>query len=786
MVALISTDFTQPDGLLSTPDWLLVGGSTGYPTVTSGEAGAQSISGTNNTYSAIYNAVLDADDMEATAVVGTPAVGATGTSISYSIIWLGVANQSTSGSSGTVTNGAYLQFRPGQSSGANSLSIGTVIGGAATTRANAASTVNFSAGDTVTLRRIGDTYMAIVNGTVVCAWSDTSNLLARGSSNRSVGIRFASGSATNRSSTYTSFTAQSLTVPSLVDTSFASTNTASADVTCSYPTGSASGDLLVMFAGYQRSPTLSGTLHQINTPSGWTLVESDDSKSGTSGMSVATFYRFRGAETSVTVSASNATSEYGSVQIHAYRGSIDQTNPIDASALGYSTSSGSIVARTFPTATTVNDECALSYFMYMEKTSSGSLTFAGAGPLNGSNPIERIDAYSGTNGDLLFGSATAYQYKAGSTGTCTVQPNLSANETFMEVVAIRLAKNLSLSSADAAGATESTPTITQPAQTDSAGATESTPSIRPATQADAAGATDAATLKANLTGAEAAGATDVASPVRAFGTAADAAGATETASVQVSGVTDGAGGTDAATVKADLAGADAAGATDAATLKANVSDADQSGPVVDLAGASNAASDADTISATEAVGPLGVAPLADGSGGTDAASVKAQSLGTDAAGATESTAKVAPANQPDAAGATESTPKIAPAKQSDAAGVSESAYIIVNVFASDSASATDGTAPVISFIAPTDSFGAGEDAFKARSGILDTPRLLTVPKDDRRFKVEREIRTVTVAPDVRRLVIGKDLAPRSKMPHKDSRTLGIPADNRVFIAEREE
>ncbi|MBM4569317.1 hypothetical protein GS489_02050 [Rhodococcus hoagii] len=727
MVALISTDFTQPDGLLSTPDWLLVSGSTGYPRVTSGEAGAQSVSGTSNTYSVIYNEVLDSDDMEVTGVVGTPAVGATGTSIAYSILWLGVANQSTAGSSGTVTNGAYVQFRPGQSSGANSLSIGTVIGGSAVTRANAASTVNFAVGDTITFRRVGDTYTVLVNGTGVCSWSDSANLLARNSANRSVGMRFASASASIRSTTLDSFTAKALTPapPQLVGVSSAFASSASTTVSCTYPAASASGDLLVMFAGYQRTTTGAMT---IATPAGWNRIDEDIRPVGSSTnyMAAVTFWRIRDAETSVSVVASTSASTYGTVQIHAYRGAINPSAPIEASAITFLDTTGS-GARTFPAVSTTARDCAISYFISIEKTLSGTLTFGGAGPIEGSNPFERIDGYCSA-GDLIFGSATALQTNPGSTGTVTVTPSAGSNESQLAVVAIRSQYNQNLADSDASGSATETASTT-------------------------------ALVKPSDTGT-----------------------GTETATQAVRIPTDTGTGTESQSTTALATPADTGSGTESQSTTALVKPSD-TGTGTETAVVSNTVLASDTGSGTDAISPLGVRIPADIGTGTETQSTTALVKPSDTGTAVETA--IGGSNVP-------TSDTVPPASESTAIRIQasdtgkgvESAAIGSVVFGSDTARGTDTASVAVR--ADGDTGTGTEHAFKSRSGILDTPRLLTVPKDDRRFVVERENRTVTVEGEVRRIWIGKDLSPRSKMPHRDSRTLGIPADERVLVITREE
>lgn len=437
VVSSINETFDTP-GTLGNPPWLTTSGSIGAPVVASGQAGPGA---TNGNYSVLHVDTLDSDDMEVGMVLGA-------VTNNFSMLWIGAPNGSTTGSGGTLWNTVALQFSTA------GLEIYTVnASGTATLRATLA--IAIASGDAVVIRRVGDVYMGILNGVVRVSWTDTTNVIARSSSSRAVGFRVnrTSGNASPLADT---FYAKSILVPSFVAASSASINTAGTTVTCSYPAGSASGDLLVMYAGFQR--TASGAF-TIATPSGWNLLDTDIRVAGTNYMGGVTFWRFRGAETSVSVVASIGTSTFGTVQIHAYRGAIDQTNPVEASTIGYSGTTSSSAARTFSAVTTTVDDCAVSYLMVIEKTLTGTLTFGG-GPANGSTAAERVDAYSGTTGDLLFGSATAAQLTAGSTGSVTVTPSATSNETFLATVAIRAQHDLTVSGSDTGSTAAEDGTVT--------------------------------------------------------------------------------------------------------------------------------------------------------------------------------------------------------------------------------------------------------------------------------------------------------------------------------------
>ena len=393
-------------------------------------------------------------------------------------------------------------------------------------------------------------------------------------------------------------------------------------------------------------------------------------------------------------------------------------------------------------------------------------------------PIE-LFRNNGNGGGIILGYGTL---------SSLTQPDATRVKTFIGMTYASLSLYLievplaqTFTEAEAVGATESTPRIAQAKQLDAAGATESTPRIAQAKQLDAAGGTDAQSVKATLTQQDSSGGTDQVTGLRAYGTTADAAGAAESATIQVSGVVDGAGAGETAVAFGERLTADAAGATDVATVRAWVADTDSGGGATEDAGSSNANRGDDAFGATDSlVGSIRVGTT-EAAGGTDLSSVEADAQSADAAGAAESTPTIAQAKQLDAAGAVDEATRIRPAVQGDSAGASESAFVSVHVFSSDSFGATEGAPSFALYVG--DMAGAEERQFKAVSGILDVPRLLTVPPDNRTVLIEREPRTRSIPLERRRVVLGKDLTAKSL--HRDSRTVGVKPEDRRYVVQKE-
>lgn len=211
--------------------------------------------------------------------------------------------------------------------------------------------------------------------------------------------------------------------PVFINAASNSINSASSDITCAYPSGSVSGNFLLLFAGYQRVPT-SGT-QTINTPSGWTQITTFNNAVG---QVASLFWRLRGAETSVTVSASSGTSMYGTAQIHAY--SNVNASPINTYATALNSLVNSTNARTMPSLTTSTNNCYLSYFYNADNAFSATSTWT--------NATELVDGYSGSNGRLMYGSANLLLPTAGTVNNVSWTPSSgTTSESLLAAVAIQ-------------------------------------------------------------------------------------------------------------------------------------------------------------------------------------------------------------------------------------------------------------------------------------------------------------------------------------------------------------
>lgn len=225
----------------------------------------------------------------------------------------------------------------------------------------------------------------------------------------------------------------------------------SGTMTCNYPSESVNGDLLVMAVTYRRSTGT--TAASINTPSGWTLLNTEDhSTTSLVAQVTATYWRFRGAETSVTATYTQTTSVYGYIQIHAYdAATVDSTNPVSTSAISYDSNSSSSSARNCPAVTTPSAYNSISLFASMIKTS----TLGTEDAVWGSSQ-ERTDLFSGPTADMLAGSSIALKATAGSTGTYPVTPGGTTAQSQLATVAVQPLQTVPKSSTDTlAAATDS-------------------------------------------------------------------------------------------------------------------------------------------------------------------------------------------------------------------------------------------------------------------------------------------------------------------------------------------
>lgn len=204
--------------------------------------------------------------------------------------------------------------------------------------------------------------------------------------------------------------------------------TASADITVTYPASSRPGDYLLLEARFIR---LVDGAYTVATPSGWTLVQSQNA-SGVSDSNAALLYgRFRGAETSVTVTASTSDQMFATGTIQAYRG-VNAT-PVNASASAYSNASST--SNNTPTVTTTVPNCALALFASGYRSGSQTAyTYAWTAPAT-----ERQDvtaAQSGANARIGLTDATNSQVAAGATGAKTCASSVATLGRFAAAVAL--------------------------------------------------------------------------------------------------------------------------------------------------------------------------------------------------------------------------------------------------------------------------------------------------------------------------------------------------------------
>lgn len=610
-----------------------------------------------------------------------------------------------------------------------------------------------------------------------------------------------------------------MAAPTFIAASSAGINTASNTVTCNYPAGSASGDLLVMFAGFQRSPT-SGT-QTLTTPTGWNLLDTQQNSS-TYGQVSATYWRFRGAETSVSVVANNSTSQYGSVIIHAFTGStVDATTPISVSAIQQQNSpTGSTAARPCPSVTTPTVDNAINCFAAIASLSSGRTFTWGI--------TERVDAYTGLNADLYYTSATTTAASAGATGVFNITPSAGVDELHTATVAVQPPQQATVNDSDSGSASETAVANAVVTQTDTASASETASlQVRPQGAVDSSNGSDTAAVTAVVTQTDTANAADSA-VANAVVTQTDSASASDTAFVlNVVQTTDSGSASEAQSVL--IRATDAATATDLAldqasdagtgseTQQIRVSGATDTGSASENAYVANtnyvtdSASAGDdarvTISATDSATAVDTATGIGSDAGTAAETQKITIVTTDDAAATENAYASNGANDDDSGSAAETQsvqPKVTdsgsgtetaaqvtasvPASDTasgaetvnkisvqatpgDTASAAETAYVIVKG-AADSGAATE-TASIHATVYGSD-VGSGADvasiwinaldasgtavdsAFRFVSGQLLASRVTRVESESRTVRIERESRGFTVYAQTRKIIIGRE------------------------------
>jgi hypothetical protein len=621
-------------------------------------------------------------------------------------------------------------------------------------------------------------------------------------------------------------------VPTFIAASSAGTNAASASVTCNYPAGSASGDLLVMMVGFQRSTTSGSQI--ITTPTGWTLL---DNLSPGVGMVASTYYRFRGAETSVTTTCNNATLEYGTCQIFAYTAAtVDPTTPINVSSVSFDNKSLSSASRTMPALTTTQNDTALGFFFYVDHTTSAtSITWTGA--------TERVDAYTGSTGRLMYSSATGSQPTAGAITQPTWVPASTCSEAIQFSVAVNPPLNATVVGDDpGSGADTAVTTATTPGSDVGAGAEAATQKVTATTDtgvgaetasvaaqlpgADTGSGAEAATSTASIPGADTGSGTEAAVVAVAV-SGADTMQGADTASVRIQAAGDTGSGVDtqvgfaqdsgvsaeAATIRSadnDTAtGTDTAFASNTAVTADTGAGVDSAAVIVRPAGDTGSGTDSsvgfasDTGTGTEAATvktagadlaagvdtatstnaatatpDTGTAVdaanvrfnVGDTGSGADSAALSAQAIAADTGAAVEGATVIVISAGETATGTEQATLRFI---VGDTGGAVDNGSIRVTVFGSDTGGGVDSTG-----IGPTGATDSGqftEFGTKSVSGFLDNPRVIKVEVEDRVVRIPRDVRTYEVDSEFRTVFIGFEDR-RIIRVEDEARTVSIPRE----------
>ena len=205
--------------------------------------------------------------------------------------------------------------------------------------------------------------------------------------------------------------------------------------TVNYPAGSVSGDLIILYVTAYRNNATAATLPPDGT---WNTKYVDNALA--SGNYAACYWRFRGAETSVTITPSSNIGTAGQlwsieVQMQAYQAaSVDATNPVPLHSFYSEPASGTTIT-TPATITTGPYVELLGFFSAVRGGSTAAFTTTW-----GAGPAELTDLggsmVSPTN---YMGISTAYAgiLTAGSSGTTTVTPSVAT--VFRRVTALAIA-----------------------------------------------------------------------------------------------------------------------------------------------------------------------------------------------------------------------------------------------------------------------------------------------------------------------------------------------------------
>jgi hypothetical protein len=396
---------------------------------------------------------------------------------------------------------------------------------------------------------------------------------------------------------------------------------AASSLATTYPSGSASGDLLFMQCQVTRGANGSFTL---NTPSGggtWTLIGSQNDTVA-NGTRIDYYYCYRGSETSVTVQASDTSFMRNyDVTLVAFKAStVQASSPIGTHQITYAAADSASAVTTASVTAPTNDTYTLVF-------SSWIGTFNTALATAFTSPITEVADNSAYNASTahMYNDAVGYHQMStsGSTQAYTATPSRSAAKRIIAAIPIKALAASTINVTDTATLTDTagvrnvasdTATLTDTASVtasfpaaDTVSFVEANAGIRVVvteaiTYSDIATqrivVTDSATWTENSTlwivAADTATWSDTAS-IEATTDATDTATLTDTAAVRPS-ASDSATWTDNATIEADTPAADSATLSDTASVRIQATDTIS---FIDDAYASQTQQQADTAALTD-------------------------------------------------------------------------------------------------------------------------------------------------------------------------------------------
>lgn len=513
--------------------------------------------------------------------------------------------------------------------------------------------------------------------------------------------------------------------PTFIASSHAGNNsTGSASITCNYPAGSSAGDLLVMMVGFGYASTTAS--YTLGVPAGWTQLD-DENRSNASPprMFSKTYYRFRGAETNVTVSASGSSSSMrGTAQILAFNGSsVDPTSPVSVSGIVYSSTTGSSVARTAPTLVTPTAENTICWFGYYETTASRTTTWS-------SPASKQLDIFTGATAASGYTCAIAAAFTAGSYSV-TAKPNLSTNEWMLSGIAVQ------------------PPQFVPKSGDDVGGVSSESAQVGVAASDLASGADPAPTVTARVLPSETATSTDQAGlAIRPV----EPATVVDTAQVIVR-PSEGIAADDTAGIRYTATVSDTGAAEDTASASSRV-DAADAGAIVE--------------SAVVIVRPTDTAAAADSPTPVDVDHAP-QDL---AAALDATTVRVPLADQMSAVDS-----RALRLRLSDTGAWLESSILAVRQFGADVGTLTDSASVVVS--ATDESEPTFDDAYIFIEGVgVIARRIVRIPKEARQLRLWRDPFVYRIKPEGRLRIFGlDDRTKRIGYSHRDP--------ERVFIVTKE-